>query len=359
MRDANVKIEKIRKLLEDRNKDVLILDSQPSFAWLTGGRGHINSASEKACGQVIVTQSSVCLITNNIEAERLKNEEGCEVFDEIRIYSWDEPSGQTDVFTEMIDREKQQVVHEAEWEKELTNLRSLLTPTELETYRQLGQDAALALETTCRNLKRGQTEWQTASQLAANCLMTGIEPVVNLIAADERVFRYRHPLPTGKSIDKYALVVLGGRRNGLVVSLSRLVHFGKVPEELKLRHEAVAKIDAAFMAHTLPGADLSTVFQIGKQEYANQGFEREWLNHHQGGLTGYRSREVKVTDESEGVVREGQAYAWNPSIAGVKSEDTILVNKSGCEIITRSGDFPEMVIQMNGREIRRPTILER
>lgn len=359
MRDANIKIERIRKLLDDREKDVLILYSQPSFAWLTGGRGHINSASESACGQIAVTKSSVFLITNNIEAERLKKEEGCEVFDEIRIYSWDEPSGQIEVLNEMIDMDKQQVVHEEEWDQELTNLRSLLTDSDREKYRKLGHEAAMALETTCMNLKRGQTEWEAASQLAFNCLAAGIEPIVNLVAADERVYHYRHPLPTRKSISDYALVVLGGRRNGLVVSLSRLVHFGKVPEDLKFRHEAVTSIDAAFITNTVPGEPLSAVYQKGKQEYAHQGFAKEWMNHHQGGLTGYRSREIKVADGTDGVVREGQAYAWNPSIAGVKSEDTILVGQSGWEVITRTGHFPEKVIEMNGRTIQRPVILER
>ena len=359
MRDSDIKIERIRKLLNEREKDVLVLDSQPSFSWLTGGRGHINSATEKACGQIVVTRTSVFLITNNIEAERLKNEEGCEVFDEIRIHAWDESSGPTDVFTEIIDIEKQKVVYEQEWEKELTTLRSLLTPADLDQYRKLGYDAAIALEKTCKNLQRGQSEWATASQLAFNCLEAGIEPTVNLVAADERVYRYRHPLPTGKTIEDYALVVLGGRRNGLVASLSRLVHFGKLSDELKYKHEAITNIDAAFIANTIPGKALSDVFREGKQEYAHQGFEKEWMNHHQGGLTGYRSREVKVTSETEGIVREGQAYAWNPSISGVKSEDTIIVGKSECELITRTGEFPEVVVQMNGKEIRRPTVLER
>lgn len=359
MKDFNMKINRIRQLLKQKNGDALILTSQPSFSWLTGGRGHVNLASEGASGQIVVTPSSIFLITNNIECARLKTEEGCNVFDQVLSYYWFESGGEGNVLHSLIGTGSQRIVYESECDKELSLLRSLLTPSDIEQYRQLGHDAALALEKTCKNLKRGQTEWEVAAQLAFNCMKSGIEPVVNLVAADERVSAYRHPLPTGKSIDKYILIALGARRHGLTASLTRLVHFGKITGELKRKQEAVAAVDAAFISHTVPGTELSAIFQAGQQEYKDQGFASEWKNHHQGGLTGYRSREIKVTEESEGIVKENQAYAWNPSITGVKSEDTVIVGESGHEIITRTGDFPEMVLEVNGHQIPRPTILER
>jgi Xaa-Pro aminopeptidase len=76
----------------------------------------------------------------------------------------------------------------------------------------------------------------------------GIEPVVNLAAADGRIFDYRHPLPTNRSVDHYVLIVLGGRRNGLVASVSRLVYFGDIPEELQRRHRAVTEVDSVLIS---------------------------------------------------------------------------------------------------------------
>lgn len=359
MSDFNIKIDRIRQVLKLNQKDALLLSSQSSFAWLTGGRGHINTASENASGKILVTRSSVFLITNNIESERLKTEEGCAFFDCVLSYKWFESDGEKHALQSLVDMGHQNVVYESEWDNELTALRSLLTSSDIEKYRELGQDAAVALEQTCENLKKGQTEWEVAAGLASTCMQVGMDPVVNLVAADERVYTYRHPLPTRKSIDKYVLVALGARRHGLVASLSRLVHFGKVSEELKRKQEAVAAVDATYMAHTRPRTEVASIFKEGQKEYKNQGFADEWQNHHQGGLTGYRSREQRVTPESTGVVKENQAYAWNPSIAGVKSEDTIIVGRSGHEMITRTGDFPEMALEVNGQEILRPTLLER
>ena len=54
----------------------------------------------------------------------------------------------------------------------------------------------------------------------------------------------------------------------------------------------------------------------------------------------------------------GQVYAWNPSIAGAKSEDTILVGESGNEVLTTIEGWPTWEITVNGQSIARPAILE-
>ena len=55
---------------------------------------------------------------------------------------------------------------------------------------------------------------------------------------------------------------------------------------------------------------------------------------------------------------KGQAYAWNPSITGTKSEDTILVGKEINEILTEIEGWPLIKIEIEGRQVTRPAILE-
>ena len=85
------------------------------------------------------------------------------------------------------------------------------------------------------------------------------------------------------------------------------------------------------------------MFAAGVEAYAEQGFEGEWRSHHQGGLTGYRGREVFGTPGEPALIPAQAAVAWNPSIAGgAKSEDTALVTADGVEVITRTPDLGEL-----------------
>jgi antitoxin VapB len=185
-----------------------------------------------------------------------------------------------------------------------------------------------------------------------------VQPIVILIATDERVFRYRHPLPTPRQLERYAMLVLCGRWKGLVCSVTRLVHFGRLPDSLLRKQQAVTRVDAALIAATRPGVTLGQVLARGVATYQEVGFPEEWRRHHQGGPAGYEPREWLATPESSFVVRPGQAFAWNPSIEGTKSEDTILVQEAGPLILTEMVGWPTLQIEVDGVGIPRPAILE-
>jgi Xaa-Pro aminopeptidase len=189
--------------------------------------------------------------------------------------------------------------------------------------------------------------------LAFEAEKQGVQAIVNLIATDERIYSYRHPLPTSKKLARYAMLILCGRRAGLICSLTRLVHFGPLADDLKQKIAACAKVDAAFIGSTQPGRTLGEIFEYAVTAYAAQGFPGEWQKHHQGGAAGYEPREYLALPASADRVSTGQAYAWNPSITGYKSEDTILVGDEHNQILTEIPGWP--VTTVNG--IARPTIL--
>ena len=104
-----------------------------------------------------------------------------------------------------------------------TELRYTMLPPEIERYRRLGLDAAQAVETACFDAKLGDAELDVAASLAFECQKRNILPLVNLVAGDERIARYRHPLPTRNQIRRTMMVALTGRRHGLYISLTRMV----------------------------------------------------------------------------------------------------------------------------------------
>jgi hypothetical protein len=52
-----------------------------------------------------------------------------------------------------------------------------------------------------------------------------------------------------------------------------------------------------------------------------------------------------------------QAFAWNPSIAGTKSEDTILVREEGIEFLSLSSGWPMVDVEYRGGVAKREDIL--
>jgi len=355
--EYELKLGRIRSLMQKEGIGNLLITTQVNFRWLTGGRPYVNMMSEKSCGALLVTDEKVFLVSTNIEATRLMSEELNGLPLEKVEYPWWESGTMEERLKELAGGKK--TVSDLDLGMKFNVLRWDLMGQEHQRFEDTGKCVAKILEEVAYEIKPGDSEQDVAGFIKKTSACYGVTPQVNLVAADDRAFYYRHPLPTGKKIEKYVLMALSGEKHGLVASATRLVHFGKVPEDLKKRHEAVLKVDAAFIGSTIAGTKVKDVFEKGKKAYESVGFPYEWKNHHQGGMTGYNSREFRATCGNEEMVKTGQAYAWNPTIAGVKSEDTILVGKAGPIILTHSGNFPALEVEYQGFSIKRPDILIR
>lgn len=368
-RDAEVtgKLARARTLLASHGAGALVLTRVDNFAWVTGGgRSFISSATDTGAAWAVITPDRSWIVTSNIEAARIAEEEVAGAGWEVLPYPWWGP-GPGPALRASLD-----AVHASgplladgplpgaiDVAAEIAALRVHLGPEEQHRAAAAGRDTAEALEACCRALQPGDTEFATVGRLAAECYARGIEPVVHLVAADERARSRRHPLPTMRRIEAYALVVVCGMREGLVLSATRLVHFGPPPEDLTRRWRAAAHVDAAMIANSRPGRTAGEVFATAQQAYRQAGFPDEWRLHHQGGLTGYASREWRATPGGHQTIQAGQMLAWNPSVAGAKSEDTILVLDQGLpQVLTRSGQWPEIEIETQGGwRVARPAIL--
>jgi len=357
MQEVKQKLGRIRDLLKKKKLDGILITQQKNFSWLTSGRGFVNQATERAVSTILITNGEARMIVNNIEAARLIEEETQAEFDHVESFPWYEPTQLNELI--MKRTSGAHVAWDTDLEADFISLRTTLTEKEEQRIRLLAVDTAEAIEQTAREIQIGETEMKMAARLAANCISKGIEPIVNLVATDQRVFIRRHPLPTFKTLEKYAMLVIGGRRQGQIVSATRSIHFGEPPSNLLSRQQAVATVDAAMIAQTIPGARFTDLFTQMKEAYSIVGYADEWRHHHQGGLSGYVSREQILHIESKTEVKVGQVYAWNPSISGVKSEDTILVSEQGQEILSLTNQYPTIEVEWNGQKWKRPGILVR
>ncbi len=360
-KEFDYKQELVHKLLAEKKLDALVLNRVSSLAWATcGASAYVGVSASDGVATLVITPSHHYLITNNIEAPRLEKEE--QLADqgwEFLVSPWYEVSHTQARLTDGLKVGVDEPLPSGEdLSNDIARLRVNLTQPEGERFRKLGRECAQAMDQVMRSIRPGQTERQIAARLAMETETRGVQPVCLLVATDERIFSYRHPLPKDKTMEKYAMVVLCGRKWGLVCSLTRLVHFGPLSEEVRHKAEFVAQVDAIMIANTLPGRTLGEIFASGQAAYSKAGFPDEWRFHHQGGIAGYEAREFLAVPGMQERVAEGQVYAWNPSIRGTKSEDTILVTDSGNEILTVIPGWPIVTVQAEGQTLLRPAILE-
>lgn len=316
--------------------------ARPSnFAWLTGGSNVVDREPETGEAAVGYDGDELTVITTNIEAPRLADEQ-LNADTAVESFPWFE----TSLVDAVADRSPTPAAADFAIDGMAhvgaAQLRIPLTDPDIERYRTLGTETAAAVESVAFDIDAEDTERAVAARLREELFARGIDSPVVLVAGAERAQKYRHFPATDTTLDGYALLSVTGARDGLHASTTRTVAFDP-PEWLKARHETTMTVDAAAIAATsrLAGAGTaSDVFSVIQDAYADAGYPDEWRKHHQGGAAGFAGREWKATPTGTQMIEKSMAYAWNPTVEGAKSEDTVLVADDTTETLTTTGEWP-------------------
>lgn len=364
LEEIGEKERRIREFLKRNGLKGLLLKRQANFSWLTGGGLNlVGITTELGVASLLITTEEKFVLTSNIEAPRLTLEEKLEEQGFLlKIFPWHEEQEAALVAALMDGGPLGADVTFPEarpMAEEIARLRYSLTPEEIQRYRWLGEKVSSALEKTLLETQKGEKECEVVGRLSAELWKERIDPVTLMAAADERVFLFRHPIPSERKIEQYLMVSVNARKWGLIVSLTRFLHFGKIPEPLHRKYRANVLIDCVFMAGTQPGILAREVLQKGIAAYEKLGYPEEWKLHHQGGSIGYTGRDYRTGFATPDIIQRNQAFTWNPSITGTKSEDTILATLAGPEPITKPLLFPRFTVEAEGLQFVRPDILEK
>lgn len=369
MNEVADKCERLTRLAADSGVSGILLTLQPNFSWLTGGRSNrIDRSREAGAGALLVTGGGHrFVVASRIESPRLMDEAVGGLGFELIEYEWvDERADPGLVYRLAAKAAGGRIGTDVSWpetvplDPRLTRLRVPVTAPEIERYRRLGRDLGLAIGDVARAVPPGVTEQDAAGSLAAALAHAGMRPVVLLAAADGRIARYRHPVPTSARWQHRLLLATCSERHGLVAAASRLVTAGPPDADLLARTEAAARVCGALLEATQAGATGARLFEAAAEAYAANGYPGEELLHHQGGAIGYRARDWVAHPRSDDVVTPPQAFAWNPTITGTKIEETVIVDADGrLEVITSTPGWPVIPVTVRGQTIDLPGILPR
>lgn len=338
-----MKVDLVRDWLGTTAYDGALFRTQPEVAWVTDGlTDPVVRNEEPALVWALVTHSDAVLITTSIEAPRLRAEENLAGF-ELAALPWYSPDGLAGAVAELAGRGEAGGLQLATDPGELAALRLPLTPDESERLSVLGQACATALEAALRTWHPAERECDLAARIAGALEERLIFPSVLLVGGAERRRAFRHPVPTSAVTGRDVLAVVVGVRGGLNVACSRTAAAGAPDPELAARHLAACAVETAMIEATRPGASWESVVAAGVSAYAAAGFPGEWQSHVQGGPIGYLSREFDVvpgTARAASLVTRGDAFAWNPTVLGAKSEDTFVVGADGPVPVTNTANWP-------------------
>lgn len=360
--EISIKLGRLVSIMEKQELDAVFIKRQDNFAWLTcGGINYVGLGEMGNCGLLVTRDLKLYAITNKIEEYRMRDEERLEDMGfAIHAQTWYENAFEGETINQLVPSGKVGRDHGAvnNIANDIKLARFSLTQAEIERYMEGGYLTAKAIEETISSVRPGDSEYKTAGRLACIIRSQGMDVVSSMCAADDRISRYRHPVPTDRIIRER--VQLGGnmRYKGLIICCTRLLNFVPVTPALRAQYMANVEIDCTLQLASKPGNTFVSALEAGRAAYEARGYGEEFKKHHQGGPIGYVARDYRVDFSTPGVIAENQAFCWNPSITGTKSEDTVISTSHGIIPASRPIIAPKITVEVEGHTFVRPDIWE-
>lgn len=356
------KLKRVEDFLDRSAAGALLLSRHGNIAWITAGQveARVMLGSETAvCSLLLMRDGRRYYLVPNNEVARLADEEFAGLGYEAVIYPWHEsPASRLRELVGSVAFCADTAVHDAK-QVSLADLQAPLLPEEMHRLRDLSRETAAVTVEVLEGLAPGVTEQEMAARTSAALLTRGIAPTVLLMAVDDRIRRYKHAPPRAGVLQRYGMINLCARRWGLVVSITRFVHFGALPSDLASAFDATAKIHAQILHATRNGAVSREIFAAAQRAYTSVGAPKEIERHHQGGSCGYSERDWVITPHGTERVVAPQAFAYNPSLRGAKAEETVLLADGAIEVLTGTPKLPQIKAVVEGVTYRSAGVLVR
>lgn len=360
--DVEEKHQRVIAWLEAHGYDALMLGRADSIAWFTcGGEMSQDLCSERASVLLYINRQSRAVVCDNVQSARVFEEEVAGLGFQLKERPWyDAPERLVGELGH--NRRVATDLYLPPWPNERERIRALrltLSERERQLLRVLGRTVTHAVEATCRNFMPGEHEADVAGHLAHRLIREGVVPVDLRVASENRLERFRQPTFKAAPIHQRATIAVVGRRHGLCVGATRTVAFGEVDPAIQAAHNVAAMVDATCIFFSRPGETVLGVYRRAKRIYEKFGHADEWTLDYQGSLTGYAPCEGLMLPDSSFEFGPDMAVRWSPSVGPTRSEDTVVIDRRGFEVVTEAQNWPKYEVLVKGFPLNRPGILER
>jgi Xaa-Pro aminopeptidase len=233
----------------------------------------------------------------------------------------------------------------------VARLREVKDSDEIATMRKAAALGCRLFEEMLSVMEPGMTEMAVAAELEHRARLAGAEAMSfeTIVASGER-----SALPHGRaSLAKlprrgFCTLDFGVVLDGYCSDMTRTIHLGRATEEERRVYEAVLHAQESGVAAVRAGVLASDV-DAAARDVLNAAGLAEWFTHSTGHGVGLEIHEgPRLGKKPEGTqkgepdkLKEGMVVTIEPGVYlpgkfGVRIEDTVVVTRTGCEILTPS-----------------------
>jgi Xaa-Pro aminopeptidase len=220
-------------------------------------------------------------------------------------------------------------------------LRMVKDPGEIAEIRKAVDLNSQALERALRRLKAGMRESELAAEIDYQSRKLGASgPAFDTIVAAGKRAALPHARPGNTKIGPGMLLIdMGAFSNGYASDMTRMVHIDAAGAKYRKAYGAVLEAQLAAIAAVKPGATADAVDRAARRTLRKFGLDRAFIHStgHGLGLEIHEPPRLGRTDQT--ALETGMAITIEPGVylegwGGIRIEDTVLVTKTGCEILT-------------------------
>lgn len=348
------RIEKLLNILQDQNLDGILLIKDANLRYLSGFTGSESYIVISKKGKVFITDSRY---TEQAEQEcpgfeiikwRLPNPDlpetiksVCDRFD-IKKLGFEKDCVSFSLYEKL--RNGLGDVELVGTTRLVEKLRSVKDKDEIERIKKAAEITDKAFDEVLNFIKPGVTERDIERELAYFIRKIGADDIgFPIIVASGENSSKPHAVPSNRpvKVGDFITVDVGSMYNGYRSDMTRTVVLGKASEEQIKIYNAVKKSQEASINIIKAGVKCKLVDKLARDVLKEEGIEGifEYGLGHGVGLEIHEEpsmspRSLSTLDEGSVVTVEPGIYL--PGWGGVRIEDTVVVTKDGCEIITKS-----------------------
>lgn len=234
----------------------------------------------------------------------------------------------------------------------IENQRMIKSPNEIAIIRRSVILNSKAFEAALRVIRPGKTrEADLAAEIDYRMRKLGAEkPAFETIVAGGARSALPHAQPSAKILAKNELLLIdmGATLAGYASDMTRVVFLGRPVARFKRIYEAVLEAQLAAIDAVRPGVTAAHIDRQARQTLRRRGLDKAFVHSTGHGLGLEIHEPPRLGKKDQTRLQEGMAITIEPGaylegFGGVRIEDTVVVTKNGCEILTpTSKEFREL-----------------